>query len=109
MADNRKDWEENHTKIQECLLVSIKTLGKIPSYNEIAKETGLHKNTIANHFDELSSTPMADRMKKCHGYLDSIVEMLMMKILIGADVAAANTLLKLINLFAFSMLTVLRS
>ena len=50
----RADQERNAASIRDAVLKLLKqNKGRTPTFSEIAKETGLHYNTVANHWDKL--------------------------------------------------------
>lgn len=51
-------WEHNHVKISIALSKLMQDYGLMPTKNQIAKETGLSRQTIFNHIKEYSSNPL---------------------------------------------------
>jgi hypothetical protein len=56
----RTDWEANHAKIRDAMLVLIdRGKGRIPSQDEIAKECGLSRPTVQRHMKDMDLTQIA--------------------------------------------------
>jgi len=59
-SENRTDWEANHAKIRDAMLLLIdRKKGKLPSQDEIARECKLSRATVQRHLKEMDLTKIA--------------------------------------------------
>ena len=66
----RIDFERNHRKITSAFKRLAKEIGDIPTYDELAEATGLHKDTIYRHFKEYS---FEERKQKFKALTDDVI------------------------------------
>ena len=66
----RIDFERNHKKITSAFKRLAKATNEIPSYDELAAETGLHRDTIYRHFKEYS---FEERKQKFKALTDDVI------------------------------------
>lgn len=66
----RIDFERNHRKITRAFKKLAKDTNEIPTYDELAAATGLHKDTVYRHFKEYS---FEERKQKFKALTDDIL------------------------------------
>ncbi len=59
--DKRLDWEDNHRRISNAILTHYKTSQKSPTQDEIAKLTGISRETVNKHFQEMDFEKLFER------------------------------------------------
>lgn len=58
------EWQENHNKIRKVVMTHWVSNQSIPSDDELSKMTGLHVNTIRNHWAEFDMNEMQSLVKE---------------------------------------------
>ena len=66
----RIDFERNHKKITTAFKKLAAATNEIPSYDELAAETGLNRNTIYRHFKEYT---FEERKQKFKALTDDVI------------------------------------
>lgn len=57
----RQDWEDNHRRISQAVLSHYRSSHKTPTQAEIAKLTGLSRETVGKHLREMDFDKLFDR------------------------------------------------
>lgn len=95
LNQNQTKWEENHTKIFEAyykLFKNVARSGKIPSLSEIANDSGVTRQTIAKHIQNLKLNELSPKHKL---RVDKILNGLSRKAERG-DVSAAKLYMQIV-------------
>ena len=83
-------WENNHTQITAGISNLITELGRMPSKNEISKETSLSRQTIHKHLKDYNKHPMYLQQMQQFKIVNSILLARLHKFALGGDVGAAK-------------------
>jgi hypothetical protein len=59
----RADWQRNHTAIHQCIVDSLKSDKRMPTFLEMEVATGLHETTIRQHAKSLDICNLRDRSR----------------------------------------------
>ena len=87
----RHDFENNHNLICEAFKRLAKDLNKVPTYEEMAAATGLHRDTIYRHFRDYK---YADRVEKFKSLTDDVLVSLYSMATKGKNHRAADLFMK---------------
>ena len=87
----RQDFENNHSKICESFKKLAKELNKVPTYEEMSSDTGLHRDTIYRHFRDYKFT---DRVQKFKALTDDVLASLYKMATVGKSHRAADLFMK---------------
>lgn len=83
-------WENNHTQITAIISNLMVEYGRMPTKNEIAKETCLSRQTIHKHIKEYSSHPMYLQQMEQYKLLNSTMLAKVYKLALQGDTGAAK-------------------
>jgi hypothetical protein len=59
-AEQKRQWEENHKAIMECMHSYMQSNYKVPTVTFIAEKTGLSRNTVAKHMQNFTAIDAFD-------------------------------------------------
>lgn len=83
-------WENNHYKITVSISKSIEECGKMPTKNNIAKDTGLSRQTVHKHLNGYAEHPLyAEQLKQFKFMADRVLAKVI-KLAAQGDVKAAR-------------------
>ena len=90
-------WESNHNKITATISILIEEYGRMPSKVEIAKKTGLSRQTIHKHLKEYKTHPLFLGQMEQFSFMSSKLLAKVFQYAINGDMAAAKLYFNIIG------------
>jgi len=99
MAKETKNsiWETNHNHITYAISSLMQEYGCMPSKAEIAKETGLSRQTIHKHLQEYATNPLYLEQQEQFRFMTDKVLARVFKYAVNGDVSAAKLFLSMMT------------
>ena len=90
-------WESNHNKITATISILIEEYGRMPSKVEIAKKTGLSRQTIHKHLKEYKTHPLFLGQMEQFSFMSSKLLAKVFQYAINGDMVAAKLYFNIIG------------
>lgn len=90
-------WEANNTKITMGISRLLQEIGRMPSKQELAEETGLSRQTVHKHLKEYATHPLYLMEMEAFRFMTSKVLAKVFKFAVNGDIAAAKLYFQIVG------------
>lgn len=90
-------WENNHNSITYAISTLMQDYGRMPSKTELAKETGLSRQTIHKHLNDYTTHPLYAGQLEQFRFMTNKVLARVFKYAVNGDVSAAKLFLTMMT------------
>jgi hypothetical protein len=92
-----RTWENNHRTITYCIAQSVYNYGRMPTQNEIAKQTLLSRKTVQKHLSEYHTHPLFGQHLEYFQFMGHRVMGSLLKLCMEGNVQAIKTYIDLMQ------------